>query len=365
MCLCDRFQYPALDNSVSVTILQHKLEKNHPLNSARIVKLGLKNVSLAVVKDVNFGARFDIKLIERDQQMGFCGIGLKRIVDNYFKLLGINEVGPERSNVGNFEFKGLKKHVGSEDVCSVFGYENESCLKGLSSDENIDLLECDCDFLVSKKEDESNCERYFTDNDKQLGSQFNKPVASLSISKNGVTDDCQMPNFDRMLACEEEVLNLLLSKGFVVKRMLKQQLRWKEELEEYEEFELEIPPGSVLLFPSKDAVGVDELRAMDFKVKNLIVLDGTWSKAKRIYKENPWLKLLPHLKLELDKASLYSEVRQQPKAGYLSTIESIVYALKALRDNSKELDNLLDVFESMVVDQRRCKDERLSKLPPE
>ncbi|KAK3199663.1 hypothetical protein Dsin_023078 [Dipteronia sinensis] len=95
------------------------------------------------------------------------------------------------------------------------------------------------------------------------------------------------------------------------------------ELEEYEEFELDVSPGSVLLFPSEEAVGVDCLEAMNFEVKNLIVLDGTWSKAKRMYKENPWLKFLPHLKLNLDKMSLYSEVRTQPKAGYLSTIESI------------------------------------------
>ncbi|KAM3222818.1 hypothetical protein T459_20781 [Capsicum annuum] len=77
-----------------------------------------------------------------------------------------------------------------------------------------------------------------------------------------------------------------------------------------------------------------------------------------MYNENPWLKMLPHVRLDVEKLSLYSEVRRQPKAGCLSTIESIVYALKAVgEENSKGLDHLLDVFESMVVDQRRCKDE--------
>ncbi|WJX59452.1 hypothetical protein P8452_44770 [Trifolium repens] len=52
------------------------------------------------------------------------------------------------------------------------------------------------------------------------------------------------------------------------------------------------------------------------------------------------------------------------KAGYLSTIESIVFTLKAVGENHKGLDNLLDTFESMFDDQRRCKDERLSKVFP-
>ncbi|MCH91458.1 hypothetical protein A2U01_0012385 [Trifolium medium] len=104
---------------------------------------------------------------------------------------------------------------------------------------------------------------------------------------------------------------------------------WKK----YEEFELEVCPGSVQLFPSDKAVSVSDLDYVGFEVKNLIVLDGIWN---------------------------------QPKAGYLSTIESIVFALKAvgIGENKKGLDNLLDTFECVVDDQRRCKDERLSKVFP-
>jgi hypothetical protein len=46
----------------------------------------------------------------------------------------------------------------------------------------------------------------------------------------------------------------------------------------------------------------------------------------------------------------------------LSTIESIVYALEEIGDYPEGLDNLLGVFESMVGDQRRFRNERLSKL---
>ncbi|RXI03515.1 hypothetical protein DVH24_004167 [Malus domestica] len=88
-----------------------------------------------------------------------------------------------------------------------------------------------------------------------------------------------------------------------------------------------------------DALSADNLEAMNVKVNNLVVLDGTWTKAKRI------------------------EVRLQSKPGFLSTVESIVYALKAVGDSPKGLDYLLDVFESMVEDQIRCKEERLSNQP--
>lgn len=129
--------------------------------------------------------------------------------------------------------------------------------------------------------------------------------------------------------------------------------------EEFEEFDITVPPGSVLLFPSEESFGIE---ALTFEVKNLIALDGTWAKAKRMYKQNPWLKLLPHIRLDIQELSLYAEVRHQPKAAFLSTIESIVYALKGVGEEPDGLDGLLDVFRSMVGHQRRCKDERLSKV---
>ncbi|KAH1063296.1 hypothetical protein J1N35_028283 [Gossypium stocksii] len=64
VCLCSRIRTRNLDNSVSVTILQHSLERNHPLNSTRIAKLGLKNLNVVTVFEVDFEARFEIRLLE-------------------------------------------------------------------------------------------------------------------------------------------------------------------------------------------------------------------------------------------------------------------------------------------------------------
>ncbi|XP_015577152.1 uncharacterized protein LOC107261560 [Ricinus communis] len=323
LCLCTRIQNPGLENKVSITILQHSLEKKHPLNSARIAKLGLTNVDVVTVSDVNFSAQFFIRLLE-------SGSGLNGLesLDFYSK----------ESQKKKLDDMGSIKDSGNllEDCDLVLGTQNESRINKCISVKNFGSI---C-FTISKYGVISHVD---------------------TIWKYQIQPQERL-NLGQILTCKVAVD--AIAKGFLVKKLQRRQLSSSINLEEYEEFELMVPPGSALLFPSDTAVGVDELKEMNFGVKNLIVLDGTWAKAKRMYKENPWLRFLPHLKLDLDKLSLYNEVRHQPNAGCLSTIESIVYALKAVGDNSEGLDSLLDVFESMVGDQRRCKNERLSKVSP-
>lgn len=142
--------------------------------------------------------------------------------------------------------------------------------------------------------------------------------------------------------------------GFTVTKIQKKKSRLTGEVSEFKDFSITIPPHSALLFPCQRAVSID---ASDCEVKHLIVLDGTWAKAQRMYHENPWLQLLPHVKLESDRVSLYCEVRHEPKAGCLSTLESIVVTMKKLGEDEEGLDDVLGVFESMIVDQRRFKEE--------
>ncbi|KAF8052453.1 hypothetical protein N665_1557s0005 [Sinapis alba] len=173
----------------------------------------------------------------------------------------------------------------------------------------------------------------------------------LGVISNVSSTLMEDPSFDGILASPAAMD--MLAKGFVVTKFS----------EGKQEFELDVPPGSALLFPSEESVMINDLKERGLKVRNLIVLDGTWSKARRMYLENPWLKLLcSHVKLEIEGASLYREVRRQPREGCLSTIESIVYAMKEMGEDPQGLDNMLDVFESMVGDQRRCKDENFVKV---
>lgn len=86
VCLCSRIRSRNLDNSVSVTILQHSSERNHPLNSTRIAKLGLKNVNVVTVFEVDFEARFEIRLLEPGLESGLCRVGLDWKVVSLVKL---------------------------------------------------------------------------------------------------------------------------------------------------------------------------------------------------------------------------------------------------------------------------------------
>lgn len=274
---------------MAVTILQHSLEKNHPLNSTRIASIGLKNLSVVSVSDVNYEAEFVIRLLNSNLEMG-------------------------SQNLDENCSRNIKDSNFDSNASISFAIEKYGAI---CPSQNQDLSKL--------------CEQ--SPNPAYSGS-FSASYCPL-LSSRAANDD--------------------IRKGFIVKKLQRKLLDGSGEFQELKEFEVPVPPGSVLLFPSENSVSTEEI---DFEVKNLIVLDGTWAKAKRMYNENPWLKMLPQLRLDIEKLSLYSEVRHQPRAGYLSTIESIVYALKAVGEKDGDgLDHLLDVFESMVVDQRRCKDE--------
>lgn len=286
---------PSLDNQVSVTILQHSLERKHALNSTRIARLGLKNVAVTTVFDVHDEAEF-----------------LIRVKGASLELVDSDSVDDLESD---------KK---------VLLVDHES----LKTGESLKLYQHSDDKRGSCEED--------------LIRIFMKKRGVISNVSTSLMEDA---SFDGILASPAAME--VLAKGFVVTKFS----------EGKEEFELEVPPGSALLFPSEESVMINDLNERDLKVRNLIVLDGTWSKARRMYLENPWLKLLcSHVKLEIEGASLYREVRRQPREGCLSTIESIVYAMKEMGEDPQGLDNMLDVFESMVGDQRRCKDENFVKI---
>lgn len=370
-CLCSRILAPGIENSVSVTILQHALESKHPLNSTRIARLGLKNLKVATVSDVNFKARFVIQLMEPNSKSGLVRNGWDSLILHQASEIGetqkpmaenVDATDSRREGAGNLELENSTL-IGSVAKCSL-----KNDIGAMKSS----LLRTEC-VEVSNK-----VERYLDSNfdcTRSVHEHNGGSAITVTIGKNGVIRSLShiwmpltqplKPTFSSILTCP--LACEALSKGFLVKKLNRRQFEGIINLKEDEEceFELEVPPGSVLLFPSDKAVDINDLDAIGFKVKNLIVLDGTWAKARRVYSENPWLNILPHLKLEVNEMSLYSEVRLQPKAGYLSTIESIVYALKAVGENNHEgLDNLLDAFKSMVEDQRRCKEERLTKPSP-
>ncbi|KAM0044180.1 putative DTW domain-containing protein DTWD2/YfiP [Helianthus debilis subsp. tardiflorus] len=328
VCFCNRFKTPVLDNSIAVTLLQHRLEKKHPLNSAKIATLGLKNVNLAYVSDVVSQAHFDIHFLDSNLDMGHQdSVEIHKKIQPLHLFDSNLDMGHQDSLEIHKKIQPLHLFDSNHDMGHQDSVEIHKNIQPLHLfDSNLDLGHQDS--LENYKK-----------------TQPLRPAdISFTVKRRGVSNQ----DFDELL-----VDRSCLDNGFVVTKIQKE-----IDGNNIEEFKIVVPPGSMLLFPSEKSIGIEDV---DFDVKNLIVLDGTWAKALRMYKENPWLRLLPHVKLEVDKLSLYGEVRRQPKARCLSSIESIVYALKAIgKDDHEGLDSLLDVFESMVVDQRRCMNERLN-----
>ena len=87
-----------------------------------------------------------------------------------------------------------------------------------------------------------------------------------------------------------------------------------------------------VLFPDKESSGNQVASRAGAVVppaslEGIVVLDGTWSKAKTLWWRNPWLSKLNRLTLKPAKPSIYGSLRAEPKREYVSTLESVAAAL--------------------------------------
>ena len=93
-------------------------------------------------------------------------------------------------------------------------------------------------------------------------------------------------------------------------------------------------------------------RSAGRRPSHLVVIDGTWSHARTVFRDLPWLRRLPRYGLEPSEPGRY-RIRREPRAECLSTIEAIVHALRTLEPETQRLDELLGAFEAMIDDQIR------------
>jgi DTW domain-containing protein YfiP len=107
-----------------------------------------------------------------------------------------------------------------------------------------------------------------------------------------------------------------------------------------------LPEGAALLYPAAGARALEALPAAEHP-RHLVVLDGTWSHAKKIYDAHEWLRRLPHVRLAPRLPSRY-RIRRQPKRDCLATLEAIVVALRILEPETTGLDRLLGCFAAMI-----------------
>ena len=80
---------------------------------------------------------------------------------------------------------------------------------------------------------------------------------------------------------------------------------------------------------------------------NLIFIDGSWRKAKKIWHSTPCLQRLRCINISKHKLSNY-RIRKAPKDGYISTIEAIVACLEYLDSGHEKYKPLLQVFDKMI-----------------
>jgi DTW domain-containing protein YfiP len=118
-----------------------------------------------------------------------------------------------------------------------------------------------------------------------------------------------------------------------------------------------------LVFPDREAEGegVTDRRGATLdpsKLEGIVVLDGTWSKAKTLYWRNPWLGRLNRLSLKPKEPSIYGRLRAEPRREYVSTLESAAAALTLCGEPPEVEAGLRRVFRTLV---QRVRDANLPK----
>jgi DTW domain-containing protein YfiP len=108
----------------------------------------------------------------------------------------------------------------------------------------------------------------------------------------------------------------------------------------------QLPEQSALLYPTARARELATLPIAEHP-RHLIILDGTWFHAKKIYDAHQWLHDLPHIRLTPSQPSRY-RIRPEPRRAYVATLEAIVYALQIIEPQTPGLDALLRSFVAMV-----------------
>jgi DTW domain-containing protein YfiP len=116
--------------------------------------------------------------------------------------------------------------------------------------------------------------------------------------------------------------------------------------------------GAQLLYPVAGPAGdpkdVSEL-PRDREI-NVVLVDGTWSQAKKLVRLNPEIAALPRVSFRPRVSSQY-RIRREPADFYVSTIEALAELLTLREPENGPFDALLDPFRLMVDHQVRFANE--------
>lgn len=105
----------------------------------------------------------------------------------------------------------------------------------------------------------------------------------------------------------------------------------------------------VLLYPSLDAITLENKinKSTDNqKITHLILIDGTWRKAKKIYLSSMNLQTLAAIKLE-DAPETHYKIRKSNLSDSLSTLEASIHTLKII-EKSLDTTSAMEAFTKMI-----------------
>lgn len=111
-----------------------------------------------------------------------------------------------------------------------------------------------------------------------------------------------------------------------------------------------------VLYPAAEAPGPDAWT--EEPPRTLVVIDGTWTQARKVLSLNPCLRALPRISLRPARPGNY-RIRREPAAHCLSTIEAVVEALGQLEGEPARFAPMLAAFDRMVDRQLACQQARV------
>lgn len=103
-------------------------------------------------------------------------------------------------------------------------------------------------------------------------------------------------------------------------------------------------PHAAILFPASDA---RDLRTLEQPPRTLVVVDGTWPQARKLWQRNAVLQRLPRVGFVPRRPGNY-RIRKEPAAHCLSTIEAVVEALGIIEGQPERFAPMLDAFAGMI-----------------
>ncbi|PKF51025.1 tRNA-uridine aminocarboxypropyltransferase [Enterovibrio nigricans] len=111
-----------------------------------------------------------------------------------------------------------------------------------------------------------------------------------------------------------------------------------------------------LLYPAETATPINQWTPKETKQQGIILLDGTWRKAFKMYQLSNNLQALPCVMLD-ERANGNYRIRKSPKEGGLSTVEAGFHALAKLSGDTERFTPLIDAFNGMIEFQ-------IKQMPP-